>query len=156
MALETDMANVEAVQPADRHLVQAEAVVALAGHSGSGKSALSAAVADRHNETAVVRFVDAVREQAEAAGFSPDDPDVLVRLGAGWVKRDPRGFCKTVLTSGPRRANLLVIEGIHHEVIRQHLVELVAPLPDALRDAEVAATRHREPLRVAGQDCGAS
>lgn len=132
------MVTVDLAEPAfrlqmpERPQVSADVIIALAGHAGSGKSMLASAVAAQYPGVEVVRFVDAVRDQAEAAGKSGDDPYVLIDVGAQWVQSDALGLCLRVLKSIPRPSRMLLVEGVHHDIVRSLLDDLVAPKPISL------------------------
>jgi hypothetical protein len=108
--------------------VHAEAIVGIAGHARAGKTRLAAAVAERFGDASVVGFGDAVRGRARIARRVVDS-DVLIEIGTNWVQRDPLGFCREVLKQQLEPSRLLLVEGIHHEVIRDALTDLVAPVP---------------------------
>lgn len=114
--------------PAAALPVRAEAIVAIAGHARAGKTRLAAAVAERFGDASVVGFGDAVRGRAKITQRVVDS-DVLIEIGTNWVQRDPLGFCREVLNQQPGPSRLLLVEGIHHDVIRDALTHLVAPVP---------------------------
>ena len=110
-------------------LPRTKAVVAVAGHAGSGKTGLSAALARHYSDMRIVSFADAVRSKAESNGLSSADPLVLTDVGGEWVNQDASGLCREVIGSNLKRDGLLLVRGVKHDKIQRVLREMVSPAP---------------------------
>lgn len=101
-------------------------VLCFAGRIASGKSSLSAAIANRLSLPRA-SFGDYVRHVAEYVGLDANERTILQDLG-NFLVRYPKAFCTKVLEQGGYQPNYgLVIDGIRHVEILDELRQLVAP-----------------------------
>ncbi len=102
-------------------------LLCFSGQIGSGKSSVSAAVA----ETLACRrtgFGDYLRSEVSRLGGDPNDRRSLQDLGQRRVDEDPTAFCRDVLIFGGfRPGEHFVIDGIRHVRIFEILAEISAP-----------------------------
>lgn len=102
--------------------------IGIIGHSGAGKTTLARTLAQAIPGADIVSFGDAVRDRATAEGADPGDRSVLMRLGQSWVDTDVEGYCRTVLSRRRDNTEVLIIEGVRHEVVRSTLKTLLNPV----------------------------
>jgi len=100
-------------------------VLAFSGKIGSGKSSVSAAVA-QVLQLPLVSFGGYVRQQAQLLELEPTRKQ-LQDLGESLLQADARGFCAAVLAQASSQAAGLVVDGIRHESVLQILRQLVLP-----------------------------
>lgn len=100
-------------------------VLAFSGKIGSGKSSVSAAVA-QVLQLPLVSFGGYVRQQAQLQQLEPTRKQ-LQDLGEKLFQVDARGFCAAVLAQAPSQDAGLVVDGIRHEAILHILKQMVAP-----------------------------
>ncbi|HEY3295640.1 MAG TPA: AAA family ATPase [bacterium] len=97
------------------------------GEIGSGKSALSRAVAERLGWKRVT-FVELLRAELVSRGIVQPTRAQLQDLGQTWVDTDVTGFARSLLQHAEwRPGDSLVIEAIRHLEILQALRELTNP-----------------------------
>jgi cytidylate kinase len=102
-------------------------LLCFAGQIGSGKSSVSAAVADALG-CRRTGFGDYLRGEITRIGGDPNDRKALQDLGQTRVDNDPAAFCREVLASGGFLAHDdFVIDGIRHVGIFHILVGIIAP-----------------------------
>ena len=94
-------------------------VVAFSGKVGSGKSSVSAAVAQKLG-WARVGFGDYVRKVALTQHLEATR-QTLQDLGQHLLDTDARAFCEAVLAQAPISSSPLVIDGVRHEHVLQLL-----------------------------------
>lgn len=101
-------------------------VLGFSGRIASGKSTLSAAVADALGVPRV-SFGDYVRHLADYMGLDADERSVLQDIGRLLVGH-PRQFCAKVLAQADYQAGQpLVVDGIRHMEIAEEIRVQVAP-----------------------------
>lgn len=100
-------------------------VLAFSGKIGSGKSSISAAVAQAL-QLPLVSFGGYVRQQAQLLGLEPTRQQ-LQDLGESLLQADAQSFCAAVLAQAPNQDDGLVVDGIRHESVLQILKKLVIP-----------------------------
>lgn len=100
-------------------------VIAFSGKIGSGKSAISTAVAQAlHLPQA--SFGNYVRQQAQLQQLEPTRQQ-LQDLGEHLLQADAAGFCQAVLDQVPTWRNGLVLDGIRHQAVLQLVRQLIVP-----------------------------
>lgn len=100
-------------------------VLTFSGKIGSGKSSISAAVAQVLH-LPLVSFGGYVRKQAQLQQLEPTRKQ-LQDLGESLLQTDAQGFCAAVLAQAPSQNAGLVVDGIRHESVLQILRQLVLP-----------------------------
>lgn len=100
-------------------------IVAFSGKIGSGKSAVSIAVAQALH-LPQVSFGNYVRQQAQLRQLEPTRQH-LQELGEHLLQTNALGFCRAVLDQEPNWTDGVVIDGIRHQTVLQLLRQLVAP-----------------------------
>ncbi|GGG59562.1 AAA family ATPase [Hymenobacter glacieicola] len=119
-------------------------IIAFSGKIGSGKSSVSAAVADVLN-LPWVSFGDYVRKQARAQELEPTR-EHLQDLGQKLLRADAEAFCKAVLSQTPDWENGIVVDGVRHSDVlhiikrlinQQQLIHIHLELNEPLREARV-------------------
>ncbi len=102
-------------------------LLCFSGQIGSGKSSVSAAVAEALGWRRT-GFGDYLREEVARLGGDPSDRKVLQDLGQMRVDEDPSAFCRDVLVFGGfQPGENFVVDGIRHVRIFEELVALSAP-----------------------------
>jgi dephospho-CoA kinase len=142
-------ANVSVLNPIDRDLLLRAlepSVLGFAGKVGSGKSTVSARVAEALAWPRA-SFGDYLREVARSKGLD-GSREVLQELGASLVQSGPDEFCRALLTHcGWSAGEPLVVDGIRHEEVANALRRLVAPLELRLIFMETDDRLRHERLR---------
>lgn len=141
--------NLALLNPIDRDLLfraLEPLVLGFAGRIGSGKSALSAAVA-RALGWSRVSFGDYLRTVAKSSGLD-ESREVLQELGESLIEKGVDDFCRAVLTHyGWSAGEPLVIDGIRHAEVVEALRKLVAPLEVRVVFLDVDDSKRLERLR---------
>ncbi len=128
-------------------------VLGFSGRIASGKSTLSAAVADAL-EVPRVSFGDYVRHLAGYMGLDADERVVLQGIGR-LLAEHPREFCAKVLAQGGYQAGQpLVIDGIRHMEIAEEIRVQVAPAELKLIYVEAEETTIKARLSQGGKHRG--
>lgn len=121
-------------------------VLTFSGKIGSGKSSVSAAVADALN-LPWVSFGDYVRKQAVVQLLEPSRQH-LQDLGQTLFQADAVAFCKAVLSQTPDWQKGVVVDGIRHVDVLNIIKRLVTPqqlihihlvLDEPMREARVTS-----------------
>lgn len=102
-------------------------LLCFSGQIGSGKSSVSAAVAEalRWRRTG---FGDYLRGEIARRGGDPNDRQALQDLGQTRVDQDAMKFCRDVLTAGGfQPGDNFVIDGIRHVSIFEYLAQISKP-----------------------------
>ena len=102
-------------------------LIVFSGRTASGKSTIAkSAAAALNGKTA--SFGGYIRHLAIAENLDPEDRLTLQNLGQGLVEADPRTFTKNFLNFADYRAgSVLVVDGLRHLAIHQHLKDLIKP-----------------------------
>jgi dephospho-CoA kinase len=130
-------------------------VLAFAGPIGSGKSAVSAAVAAELGWPRA-SFGDCVREEARRRGLDALSRDVLQALGETLIGEGWDAFCSGVLqNSGWRPGSHLVVDGVRHVEAITTLRKLTAPSSLYLVYLEAPEEARVQRLRARGVVDGA-
>jgi len=107
-------------------------VVGFAGAIGSGKTAISTAIAEARNLPRV-SFGDFVRAEARRRGLDDTSREVLQGLGEVLIVEGWEAFCAKVLDQAAwQPGQSLVVEGIRHAAAVHTLRAIVAPVPFVL------------------------
>jgi len=102
-------------------------LLCFSGQIASGKSSVSAAVADALGWQRT-GFGDYLRAEIARMGGDPDDRKALQDLGQKRVDEDPGAFCRDVLAYGRfQPGDNFVIDGIRHVSIFEILAALNVP-----------------------------
>lgn len=102
-------------------------LLCFSGQIGSGKSSVSAAVAEALGWRRT-GFGDYLRGEIAQSGGDPDDRQALQDLGQVRVDQDALNFCRDVLAAGGfQPGDNFVIDGIRHVSIFEHLSQVSAP-----------------------------
>lgn len=102
-------------------------LVCFSGQIGSGKSSVSAAVADVLGWRRT-GFSDFLRTEIARGGGDPASRQALQDLGQQRVDHDPEAFCRDVLRAGGfQPGDNFVIDGVRHVSIFRILRVLAAP-----------------------------
>jgi cytidylate kinase len=102
-------------------------LLCFSGQIGSGKSSVSAAVAEALGWRRT-GFGDYLRGEIARSGGDPDDRQELQDLGQVRVDQDALYFCRDVLAAGGfQPGDNFVIDGIRHVIIFEHLSQVSAP-----------------------------
>lgn len=102
-------------------------LLCFSGQIGSGKSSVSAAVAEALGWRST-GFGDYLRSAIAQSGGDPDDRQALQDLGQARVDQDGLKFCQDVLVAaGFQPGDNFVIDGIRHVSIFEHLAQVSAP-----------------------------
>lgn len=102
-------------------------LLCFSGQIGSGKSSVSAAVAEALGWRRT-GFGDYLRSEIRRLGGDPDERKALQELGQMRVDEDPVAFCRDVLAFGGfQQAEGFVIDGIRHTSIFEILAALSEP-----------------------------
>lgn len=102
-------------------------ILAFSGKIGSGKSAVSTAVAQALG-LPQVSFGDYVRHQAQLRQL-PQTREQLQDLGEHLFQADALAFCRAVLGQAPNWTDGVIIDGIRHQAVLHLLRQLAAPQP---------------------------
>jgi dephospho-CoA kinase len=101
-------------------------VIAFAGAKGSGKSAISHALAERLHVQRV-GFGDYIRNEAQRRGL-PNTTEALQALGELLISKGWEPFCTKVLAQAPWNRNEdLIVDGIRHVQAIWTLRKITAP-----------------------------
>jgi hypothetical protein len=102
-------------------------VVGFAGRSKSGKTRLSAQVA-QETSAGVGSFGNAVRAEARARHLDASDFEVLMELGARLMAEDRERICQVVLSEGgwPDR-EIVLLDGVRHLSVIKTVKRIIAP-----------------------------
>ncbi len=102
-------------------------LLCFSGQIGSGKSSVSAVVAEALGWQRT-GFGDFLRSEIARLGGDPGNREALQNLGQRRVEDDPAAFCREVLAAGGFRAgDDFVIDGIRHVTIFERLAEVSKP-----------------------------
>ncbi len=102
-------------------------LLCFSGQIGSGKSSVSAAVANALG-WGRTGFGDYLRDEIARCGGDPDDRKALQDLGQARVDADGAAFCRDVLTAGGfQPGDDFVIDGIRHVNIFEILKQVGSP-----------------------------
>jgi cytidylate kinase len=102
-------------------------LVCFSGQIGSGKSSVSAAVAEALGWRRT-GFGDFLRAEIARSGGDPTCRQALQDLGQQRVDNDPEAFCRDMLSAGGfQPGDDYVVEGVRHVAIFRILRVLVAP-----------------------------
>jgi cytidylate kinase len=102
-------------------------LLCFSGEIGSGKSSVSAAVAEALGWRRT-GFGDYLRGEIAQSGGDPNDRQALQDLGQARVDQDALKFCRDVLAGGGFQAgDNFVIDGIRHVSIFEHLAQVSVP-----------------------------
>jgi hypothetical protein len=89
-------------------------LLCFSGQIGSGKSSVSAAVAEALGWRRT-SFGDYLRSEITLLGGNPDSRKALQDLGQKRVDEDPKSFCRDVLTAGGfKPGDNFVVDGVRH------------------------------------------
>lgn len=108
--------------------MKGEVVVGVCGRIGSGKTTLSAELANRLG-CPRASFGDHVRAEAQARGLDTGDRVTLQNLGDGLIAQGWMRFVLGVLGDVGYQSGSLVVDGIRHMAAVVTLREIVAPTP---------------------------
>jgi dephospho-CoA kinase len=111
-----------------RAAVSVEVALGIAGRIGSGKTSLSASLADRLR-CPRASFGDYVRSIAIDRGLDAGDRRVLQDTGDDLIAAGWRTFCEDVLRSAGYAGGVVVVDGIRHADASQMMRTLVSPTP---------------------------
>jgi cytidylate kinase len=102
-------------------------LVCFSGQIGSGKSSVSAAVAEALGWRRT-GFGDYLRSEITRLGGNPDSREALQDLGQKRVDEDPKSFCRDVLIAGGfKPGDNFVVDGVRHVSIFDILVAECKP-----------------------------
>ena len=131
-------------------------LVCFSGKIGSGKTAISRAVA-RRLDCGRTSFGGYLRKEAVRRGYDPDCRQVLQDIGQSLIEHDAESFCRNVLADGGFvPGEDFVIDGIRHVDVLPHLVQIAAPSEVRLifldADAKLRSNRVAERSRSAREE----
>lgn len=102
-------------------------LIVFSGRTASGKSTIAKAAADALNGK-TASFGSYIRYLAIAEDLDPDDRLTLQNLGQNLVEANPWAFTENFLNfAGYTADSVLVVDGLRHLAILQHLKDLIQP-----------------------------
>ena len=120
-------------------------LICFSGKIGSGKTAISRAVAHRL-DCERASFGGYLRKEVAGRGYDPDCRQALQDIGQSLIEHDAASFCRDVLADGGFvPGEDFVLDGIRHVDVLPHLVHIAAPSEVRLifldADAELRSNR---------------
>jgi hypothetical protein len=116
-------------------------LLCFSGQIGSGKSSVSAAVAEALGWRRT-GFGDYLRSEITLLGGNPDSREALQDLGQRRVDEDPKSFCRDVLTAGGfKSGDNFIVDGVRHVSIFDILVAESKPTTRASCSSELSRPR---------------
>ena len=107
-------------------LAQGPVLVALVGHSRSGKTQIADWVAEHHPDWARASFGKYVLAEAKERGLPEGERDLTDKLGGDLLSElGPKGFVEHVLADAelPSAKGLLLVDDVYHEPVWEALQE---------------------------------
>ena len=102
-------------------------LVCFSGKIGSGKTAISRAVA-RRLDCGRTSFGGYLRKEAARRGYDPDSREALQEIGQSRIEHDAASLCRDVLADGGFvPGEDFVLDGVRHVDVLPHLVHIAAP-----------------------------